>query len=296
MGLDKIGVRLLIHSKQIGVNFDKVLTIGRQELFLTKKELHNLVIKAELPYFEDTFKSHKYAEPLLKLLGADIVDSLDASEYEGATIVHDLNLPIPAELKSNYSLVIDGGSLEHIFNFPASIKNCIDLIEKGGYFIGITPANNFFGHGFYQFSPELYWRVFSETNGFQVIKMYLYVHRKCASIFEVSDPFRVKQRITMINSFPSYLFIIAQKINNVEVFSQFPQQSDYEHISWKDKIQESSTPKEMSVNSMIGLMPEFIQTVAFKLYRYLQAFLIFRQIGISNSRYFRKVKVNIQPK
>jgi hypothetical protein len=30
----------------------------------------------------------------------------------------------------------------------------------------VTPANNQMGHGFYQFSPELFFRVFSQENGY----------------------------------------------------------------------------------------------------------------------------------
>ena len=69
-------------------------------------------------------------------------------------------------LKNKYTLVIDGGCLEHIFNFPVAIKNCMEMLQEGGHFIGITPANNLMGHGFYQFSPELYFRIFSKENGF----------------------------------------------------------------------------------------------------------------------------------
>ena len=36
------------------------------------------------------------------------------------------------------------------------------------HFVRITPANNFFGHGFYQFTPELFFRIFSAANGFEV--------------------------------------------------------------------------------------------------------------------------------
>ena len=36
-----------------------------------------------------------FGDGFLRHLGADLVDSLDASDFEGATIVHDLNLPAP---------------------------------------------------------------------------------------------------------------------------------------------------------------------------------------------------------
>jgi len=236
MGLDINGVKLLLHAQQLEVNFKKVVTIGRQMLYLKEKEMKHLLNQAGLSETWDmeSLKLHSYAESFLKMLGAETTDSLDASSYENASIIHDLNLPLPKELFSLYSVVIDGGSLEHVFNFPAAVKNCMNLIEKGGYYIGITPANNFLGHGFYQFSPELYYRIFSPANGFKMIKMYLYADCKGASFYEVLDPLELKQRVTMANSSPSYLFILAQKTEEKEVFKVVPQQSDYEHIVWSD--------------------------------------------------------------
>lgn len=67
-----------------------------------------------------------------------MVDSIDISDYENATIEQDMNQPIPEHLKLQYDTVIDRGSLEHIFNFPVSIKNCMSLIKPGGFYIGIT--------------------------------------------------------------------------------------------------------------------------------------------------------------
>ena len=47
-----------------------------------------------------------YAEPFLDLLGAKTVTSFDASDYEGASVVHDLNQLIPDEHKNRFSVVL----------------------------------------------------------------------------------------------------------------------------------------------------------------------------------------------
>ena len=57
--------------------------------------------------------------------------------------------------------MIDSGSLEHVFNISQALRNCLEMVESGGHFISIGPANNAMGHGFYQFSPELYFRILS---------------------------------------------------------------------------------------------------------------------------------------
>lgn len=296
MGFDKNGVKLLIKARKLGVDFEKVITIGRQGLYLNKKGMKNLVLKAGLSNFDsnEIFNNNRYAEPFLKLLGANTIDSIDASEYEKATVIRDLNLPISNELKSKYTLVIDGGSLEHIFNFPVAIKNCMDLIQKDGYYIGISPANNFFGHGFYQFSPELYFRIFNPSNGFRLVKMYFYIDRKRSSIFEVSDPLEVKQRVTMVNSYPTYLFIIAQKIEEIEAFNLTPQQSDYELISWKGKTMQNTTERESIINLIGRLTPKFIKIGILRIYRSREILKLYRQSGISNSRLIKKVRISIK--
>ena len=284
MGLDKNGVKLLLHAKQLGVKFDRVATIGRQMLYVKEKEMKHLLIQAGLNDVASGpgFQLNSYAEEFFKKLGAERSDSLDASAYEDASIIHDMNLPLPTEHFSKYSVVIDGGSLEHVFNFPVAIKNCMNLIEKEGYYIGITPANNFLGHGFYQFSPELYYRIFSPANGFQVRKMYLYAGNKKAAFYEVLDPLELKQRVIMANSSPSYLFILAQKTEEKEVFKVVPQQSDYEHIVWNQAAPGLSTKQKKASNSKVAKLNRLLTDI------YLRHV---RAMGNSNPRSVRKIKL-----
>src|SRR5262249_48624985 len=115
----------------------------------------------------------QFCEALLKHIGAVTVDSLDASDFEGATIIHDLNRPLPATLHGRFDVVFDGGTLEHVFNFPVALKECMALPRVGGHFLMCSPANNQMGHGFYQFSPELFWRVFSPNNGYELKALFM---------------------------------------------------------------------------------------------------------------------------
>jgi len=286
MGLDKNGVKLLLHAKQLDVKFDRVATIGRQMLYIREKEMKHMLIQAGLNEAgrEESFKLNSYAEAFLRKLGAERTDSLDASAYEEASIIHDMNHPLTKELFSKYSVVIDGGSLEHVFNFPTAIKNCMDLLEKDGYYIGITPANNFLGHGFYQFSPELYYRIFSEVNGFKVRKMYLYADHKTASFYEVLDPLALKQRVTMANSSPSYLFILAQKTEDKEVFKALPQQSDYEHIVWNQAALDHISHKQKASNSKVAKLKRLLIDLY---HRHI------RPMGNSNPQFIRKIDLDL---
>lgn len=236
MGLTKNMIQLLLSAKvKRNIGFEKMVMIGRQSLHLNEIQL-----KECLSLFEfDSGKSRQilseydaFAEGLMKEIGAATIDSIDASGYEDATIIHDLNNPIPNSYNNNYDLVLDSGTLEHVFNFPAAIKNCMDLTKMGGHFIGIYPCNNFFGHGFYQFSSELFYRVFSEENGFDIIDVVLFVDESKVKYYSVPDSSVEYERITFNNTKPVYIYILAKKIGNVEVFKNNPLQMDYSKLKW----------------------------------------------------------------
>jgi SAM-dependent methyltransferase len=174
-----------------------------------------------------------FAEPLLRLLGAEHIASLDASPYEGSSVVHDMNVEIPDTLKSSFSAVIDAGTLEHIFDFPRAIKNCLEMVQQDGHLLLITPANNFMGHGFYQFSPELFFRVCSEGNGFELVRSIFCEVDADARWYEVVDPAKARRRVELVNSRPAYLMILARKVREVPILAMAPQQSDYT-VLWQD--------------------------------------------------------------
>jgi hypothetical protein len=234
MGLDKNGSRFILSCKEeLNVSLDCVATIGRQDLHTNKKDLSAILDSFYLQYDEEKLDSiikNKFCEKYLEFIGAGSVESFDNSDFEKATYIHDFNIPIPESFHNRYSLVIDGGSLEHIFNFPIAISNCMKMTKENGYIIIITPSNGYFGHGFYQFSSELFYRVFSEENGFKIIKAIKYEEHD--SVWKnVPDGKDVGRRITLDSLNPTYLLILAQKEKIKNIFEKAPQQSDYS-LQW----------------------------------------------------------------
>ena len=232
MGLDINSVRLLLRARADGVRFTRTATLGRQGMYARKKELRRVVGRI-LPALDDAQidrmarEESAYAEPFLKALGAEDVTSIDASSYEGSSILHDMNRPIPDDLKGRFDVVIDGGTLEHVFNFPVAIKNCMEMVAVGGHFLGLTPANNFMGHGFYQFSPELFFRIFTPDNGYAIEQLYLHEDHPGARFYRVSDPQALGCRVDLVNRRPASLYVQARRTADVPVFANTPQQSDY---------------------------------------------------------------------
>ncbi len=174
-----------------------------------------------------------YAERLFLRLGASTVESLDASGFEGATIAHDLNLPIPESLRDRYSLVFDGGSIEHIFNVPRVLENYMNLVREGGHLVIVTPGNNWFGHGLYQFSPDIFYITLTPQNGFELRLMLLRHLRPGARWRRVANPASAGGRIGLSSPWTSQLFVLARRVAMVEPFRSIPQQSDYV-AAWAD--------------------------------------------------------------
>jgi hypothetical protein len=244
MGLDSNGVKFLFYAKKCGVDFGRIAMLGRQGLHLSPAQLEDIgtafgqTISQEKA--EVIFSSQSgYAEELFAFLGAREIHSFDHSSYENATHLHDMNQPIPDQHKKKYSLVLDGGSLEHVFHFPTAIRNAMEMVEVGGYYLALTPANNFMGHGFYQFSPELYYSVFQSENGFAAPHVIALEDRPRSSWFTVKNPQEVGCRVSLTNRVPVFLFVMARRIEAKPIFASTPQQSDYV-AAWQKKEDSSN--------------------------------------------------------
>ena len=107
-----------------------------------------------------------------RAFGFERVESIDISPFEDATIISDIGAPSPAEIDGQFDLAIDGGTLEHVFNYPVGIANLMRLVRLGGAAYTQNPCGGLAGHGFYQFSPELMYRVFCPDNGFTLFNSF----------------------------------------------------------------------------------------------------------------------------
>jgi SAM-dependent methyltransferase len=228
MGLDINAVRFLIDARRRGAEFGAVLTLGRQDLNVYPAKMVQTLEAHGFPAaaFQGGHKA-LFAEPCFLSLGAKQVSSMDFSDFEGATFVHDLNQPVGADLRERFDLVYDGGTLEHVFNFPVALQNCMEMVKPGGHLFIHTGTNGYCGHGFYQFSPELFFRALSPENGFEVLRMVLHRVGPYGRWYEVSDPNAVRARVELLSWLPVQLLIQAKRTRVTPLFAQAPQQSDY---------------------------------------------------------------------
>lgn len=294
MGFDTKATQFLLASRALGVSFDVTATVGRQRLFVTASWFHRCLRRFGLGVDRRAAvrllsEADGFAEPFLRLLGAKEVVSLDASDYEGASRKLDLNKPVPADVEGAFTAVIDAGTLEHVFDFPAAVRNCMRMVAVDGHFLMVTVANNMAGHGFYQFSPEVFYRILVPQNGFRVERMLL-TETSSGRWYEVRDPAVVGSRVQLRTFRPVYLCVVARRVAAGPILATPPQQSDY--VSrWNDETRTGRQTRD-------GLHP-IERYVPDAVVRALRSLLHFAQATVLpfDRRSFKRVAISeLQPR
>lgn len=255
MGVDIWTARFLASEAERGVDFTRTLTLGRQSLCINSSEYALMFPNQPLPEYG---LAGLFSDKFLSSLGATTIDAIDASDYEGANIIYDLNLPMQVKPENRWSCVFDGGALEHIFQLPTAIKNCMEATKVGGHFITVCPWTGLAGHGFYQFSPELLYRILSPANGFEVERMLFRYNGKWRTIL---DPLTTGRRFEYNSKEATLIFASARRTREVEIFSNAPQQSDYVAM-WSSVHQSKTHSKPFLVSRAVdALLPRLARRV-----------------------------------
>ena len=184
-------------------------TLGKQHIFMPVERALEIAAHAGLiargesgsysfpeqhPFVETHRKGRAQAQPgtisdvaLMNLLGFEKLVSIDASSFEGADAVLDLNnAEAAAAMGTQFDFVLDGGTIEHVFHVPNALKNVFDLLAVNGCVMHISPVNNYVDHGFCQFSPTLFHDYYA-ANRFAIVDCKLFQHSRT----ELNAPYRM---------------------------------------------------------------------------------------------------------
>jgi len=222
MGIDAHALNLLVHAHRTHGPFGRVVTLGRQEIHLGPRSRHRWCAHDDV-----------YGEELLgRHFGATSVDAIDNSSYEQASIIADMNNPLPDHLAGHFNTVIDLGCLEHIFDVAQSLRNVAKLCALGGRILHLLPANGFCGHGFYQFSPELFFSCYSEQNGYEGTEIYFADLLDTSHWYHIAAP-APGERINVRSNHEIYLAVLTRRVSKTR--ADAVQQSDYVHV-WDNGV------------------------------------------------------------
>ena len=176
MAILRGNARLLMEEHRRRPFGGSILQLGRALVFLTEPEIRQIFRRqgiTPLPNVE-TLPSHDPRlaalgciddHTLFRLMGFSEVASVDISAYEGAEYIADLDEPFPPELQERFDVVFDAGTLQHVFDIPEALANMHRAVRVGGrVIIGMAASHNHVDHGFYMFSPTLFYDYFAANN------------------------------------------------------------------------------------------------------------------------------------
>lgn len=188
MGLDLTTAQFCIERN---VRWDRTLTIGRQNWWLSKGESR----KIGCPI--DRYSRTNYSESFFRMMGAMVIESVDLSADEGPTFTADLSIPCALEYRS-YSAICDFGTAEHVADQPVYWENLWGALEPFGHLLVVVPANQLCGRGLYQYSPEF----FARMGGFGLrhVEVVEYGWNVRRTVFDQSGRFELRTRR------PTYVF------------------------------------------------------------------------------------------
>jgi hypothetical protein len=104
-------------------------------------------------------------------LPAARIKAIDVSPYEGAEIIHDLNQPIPATLRGCADFVVDGSTLDNVFDPAMVLRNYAQLLRPGGRLLTINAWNT--RDSAYTLSSAPWYFDYCVVNGFADCKVYV---------------------------------------------------------------------------------------------------------------------------
>jgi SAM-dependent methyltransferase len=136
--------------------------------------LGSLTLRESDDTLEAYARRHGYARLALeKSPAALFADRYGISEYLSCDINHqadiqlDLSVPLPKEHRERYGSIVNGGTLEHVFDLRQAMENIHDATAPGGLMIHTCPLT-WFDHGFVNINPVMF-HLAAEANQYEVV-------------------------------------------------------------------------------------------------------------------------------
>lgn len=131
-----------------------LLSIGRQTVFLSPEEAAELVQRelgaaarrsSVLEIDATTRASHRGRfvtdRAFYSLFSDATYRCLDLTSYEGADLVADLCQPLPASIDERFDFIIDGSTLDNVFDPAMAMRNLARLLKPGGRILHFDRAS-----------------------------------------------------------------------------------------------------------------------------------------------------------
>jgi hypothetical protein len=242
-----------------------VITMGRQTMLFTPQETLQLFRNAGVTLDIDPASLETDSETSLAgngyisdraffgLLGVDKLRSLDHDAYEGADIIHDLNETLPSHLEQIADVIIDGSTIDNVFNPAQALINLSRMLKPGGRLISINVGSNHYTP--YMIPTPGWFFDFFVVNGYADCRVYVCIFAEDGAVTVLAlDSGLIAANISTIHTVqsekPLGLFIIAEKSTKPD-----PQQVPIQ-LHYQTKEQRSRYMERMA--AMVGRRPDML--------------------------------------
>lgn len=251
MGLLPSSIKLLLQFNKKYHFEGPILSLGNQEIWASYADLKDYFTKGGSPHNEPkaisphtsyTFlsdpnlaklaKDFVHARVFFEMMGMNDYADMDKFDSDKPTYLHDMNLPVPNALHDSFSLILDGGTIEHIFDVRQVLANIVKMLKPGGCVVHISSYS--IDHGFFGLSPCLFYDFYS-ANGFEDFTCYilqvdfrniLKTYRYRNDYFEYKYGMNLQNLLD--NSKQALVFFVGRKVKAVKELC-IPVQGIYNH-------------------------------------------------------------------
>lgn len=156
MGISREVAEVIVREHAFKPLHGKVVLLGHQTMFFSPAEAIELMTQcgvtptetdpARLELDNSTRQSKEggYIKDteFFRLLGVNDVVALDHSDYEGAELIWNLNLPIPDNLANVADFILDGSTIDNVFDPACTLRNMARMLKPGGRLISTALGSN----------------------------------------------------------------------------------------------------------------------------------------------------------
>jgi len=233
MGIDIVTAGLIVRESGYRPITGEFLTIGRQTMWFDAEtalrvlscnglNVENLST-ADFDFEQRTIQTGPgsqlvTAESFMRHLGVHAIKAIDVSDYEGAEIVHDLTIPIPSELENISDFIVDGSTLDNVWDPALALKNLARMTRPGGRIVSVNMASNTYGPYTILSAPRVF--DFFAENEWRDIRVYIQVSKPEGpfNIFRLDPSVIGMESMEHVRNLPSTytmgLFFVAEKRQN----------------------------------------------------------------------------------
>lgn len=259
-------VRLLVAEHKKNPLKGTILSLGKQSVCvpLSKiKEIFNefgCKINPDFKEKYDTTTRFKEGclddESFISMFGNVNYQTMDVSSYEQASIVHNLNFPIPKELEGKFDYIIDGGTFDHLFDLKTSFENITKLLKPGGRIFQWNAASNYANAGYLSFSADFFYDYYTLNNFADCRTFFAMSHIMQAQnwcFYEFIPPKEGKSYTAFKPTYFSVMTIVLATKGANSTCDRMPVQAQYRDASLANEYKKNSEKFESNLVGWLAL-------------------------------------------